>query len=485
MKAKKISNTTIEIEFDSDAQREALANELSYNVPGAENTVAYKTKKWGGKKCFLTPANRIKLGMFKSIFPSHSLVCDKDFSDIGFDDILMFRTNETLDRREYQLRAMNTILKEKIGVCAAIMGAGKTLISAGVCSYHLSLDNRNKVLFIVYDRNILTQTITNFTNYGFNVSQFGDSIKDLSGDIVVATIQSLNNIQKPKEVLKYITFVIMDEAHHSKAKSSRSIITKIPNCNYFIGLTATPYREKTLETAELTSVCGPIIFEYGFAEAIKDLRVAPVKAFFLKSDIDYDIKEEIFDRKNYKLIWDKGIKENTKRNDTIAQILHYCIELLDTPNLVLVDRIEHGIELCNSMRKMPNITATTMYGEDDIITRELKKKALGADTINVLLSTVIKEGIDFKLSPVVAVNASGRKSFISLIQFLGRITRPNKKFKTFRAYIDFIDSTHPYLMAHSKKRMEACKEFGIDVIVCNSVKELIVEIIKHYKEHIK
>ena len=71
------------------------------------------------------------------------------------------------------------------------------------------------------------------------------------------------------------------------------------------------------------------------------------------------------------------------------------------------------------------------------------------------------------------------------VQFLGRITRPNKKFKTFRAYIDFIDSTHPYLMAHSKKRMEACKEFGIDVIVCNSVKELIVEIIKHYKEHIK
>ncbi len=482
LKATKVNNTTIQLEFDNNEQRQSIAKQLSYDIPGAKFSVAYKLKKWGGKKCFLTQADRIKLGFFKTLFPSHSIVCDKDFHDVGFELIELYANNRTYERRQYQLDAINTIFREKIGIINCIMGSGKTMIAAGVCSYHLSLNSKNKVLFIVYDKNILQQSVKNFTNYGFKVSQFGDNVKDLSGDIVVATIQSLNNIEKPKEVLKNVSFCFLDEAHHGKSKTSRKMIAKLPNCQYFIGLTATPHIKKSLETAELTSICGPVIFEYGFTEAIRDNRIAPVKAFFLDLPINYDLKEEFFGRKNYKLIWDSLIKDNIERNDNIALILKYCVELLETPNLVLVDRIEHGAELYNSIKKFPNLTATTMYGCDDILMRTFKKNALQADTTNVLISTVVSEGIDFKVSPVVAINASGRKSFIKLIQFLGRITRPNEKFKTFRCYIDFVDKEHGFLLRHSKERIEVCKEFGIDVQVCSSVKELMIEVIKHYKE---
>lgn len=481
MKATKKSNTRIQLEFDSDQQRSALVKLVSYTIPGYQHTVAYKSKRWDGTKCFLTQANTLPIGLFKTIFPNHSLVFDKDFSDIGFDDMILFR-EKPLERRDYQLDAINTILKNKMGIVNAIMGAGKTLIAAGVCSYHLSL-GKKKILFVVYDRNILAQTISNFKKYGFNVSQFGNGVKDLSGDIVVATIQSLNKIEKPKEVLKHVTFVIMDEAHHSGSKSSRSIITKLPNCEYFIGLTATPHVKKSLETAELMSVLGPVIYEYGFSEGIQDKKVAPVKAFFLDVDPDWDIKEVVFPRKNYKLIWDTAIQSNKVRNQMIADVLHYCVDLLDTSNLVLVDRVEHGIALCDSLRTRSSIKATTMYGSDDIGMREIKKAHLMSDTLNTIVSTVIKEGVDFSISPVVAVNASGRKSFISLIQFLGRITRPNEKFKTFRCYIDFVDHYHPFLREHSLERIEACKSFGVEVVVCKSLKELVVEIVKHYKEH--
>ena len=834
VKATKVNNTTIQLEFDNEAQRESLAKHLSYRIPGAEHTVAYKTKKWGGMKCFLTPANRMKIGFFKALFPQHSLVCDKNFSELGFDDIDLYRNNINLERRQYQLDAINCILRETIGIVNAIMGSGKclgkdtpiimfdgtikkvqdiiagdtllgpdgrkrnvlsvttgkdtlykitpikgdpyvtnsvhllslkltsgvqhnftlsdgtiidkndtdtplfieastlytsntckqwlkawrpdtisfenetspsrllippyilgiwlgdgtssmpeitntdscivnefekyaisigckitdissdnrtskyflsrntsktnsfthglrvlgvmnnkhiplsykrasikdrlellaglldtdgsmskngfdfiqknkalaedvvflcrslglaaymkectktiksinfseqyyrvsisgdcsivpvrvgykkagsrqqkknvlrtsitieengygdyygfeidgdkqfllgdwqvthnTLIAAGVCSHHLSLDKKNKILFIVYDKNILQQTIKNFTKYGFKVSQFGDNVKDLTGDIVVATIQSLGRIIKPKEVLKHVTFTIMDEAHHSKAKSSRTIITKIPNCKYFIGLTATPHIKRSLETAELTSICGPIIYEYGFTEATRDERISPVKAFFLDLPVNDDLKEEIFARKNYKLIWDKGIKENTGRNDMIASILNYCVDLLDTSNLVLVDRIEHGTELCASMRKAPKIVATGLYGANDLLCREGVRNQLADGTINTIVSTVCGEGLDFKISPVIAVNASGRKSFIKLIQFLGRITRPNKKFGKFRAYIDIIDKENPYLLYHSRERMKVCKEFGVDIQICSSVKDFLIALIKYYKE---
>lgn len=484
MKAIRLNNTTIEMEFDSEEQRKQFVSLVSYEVPGSKWSASVQSGMWDGTKCFLTPKNRVKSGIFKSLFPTQPLVYDSSFTDLAFSDIPLFKKNPKFEQRQYQLDAVNTILKHKRGLISAVMGSGKTLIAASVCSYHLS-QGKNKILFVVYDRNILAQTIKNFTAYGFKVSQFGDSIKDLTGDIVVATIQSLSKIIKPAIILKHITFVIMDEAHHSKSKTSKSIVTKIPNCEYFIGLTATPYKENTLELAELVSVLGPVIYEYGFAEAIKDNKVVPVKAFFLDIPVDLDVKEQVFHRRNYKVIWDTAIRDNIGRNKSMGQILSTLTEILDTTQLVLVDRVEHGLQVANSFNQFPNLKVLAMYGEDNIILRELKKESLSTDNTNVLISTVIKEGIDFKLSPVVAVNASGRKSFIPLIQFLGRVTRKNEKFKSFRIYLDSIDRYHPSLLAHSMERVEACKQFGVDVTICKSMNDLLVEVIKHYKQCFK
>lgn len=833
MKAIEINNTTVQIEFDSQEQRKSLASLVSYKVPGSEFSPLVIDNKWDGTKCFLTKTNKIKKGIFKSLFPTHHLVYDTQFKDISFNDIPLFKNNPTVEQREYQLQAINAILRNKIGLCNAAMGLGKclgkdtpvvmadtsikkvqdivpgdkllgpdgkirnvlsvtsgqdtlykiipvkgdsyitnsvhllslkltsgvthnfvladgtkinknetgtlfieaetlynssssksalkawrpdavsfdnetptaalkippyilgiwlgdgasgqpeltgidhevidefsayaqqigckikniqgngrcptyflskdtaktnllmdglrhykllqnkhipveykmaslsdrlellaglldtdgsltdnvfdfvqkkkslcedvvslcrslglaaylkectktikaigfsgqywrvcisgdtsriptriarkkatarlqkknvlrtsisiesagygdyygfeidgdkqfllgdwqvthnTLVAAGVCSYHLKQNSTNKILFIVYDTNILNQTIQKLKAYKLNVTQFGNGIKDLSGDIVVATIHSLNRIKNPKASLKAITFVIADEAHHGKSKSSRSIITKLSACQYFIGLTATPYTEHTIETAELTSILGPVIFTYGFTDGVKAKKINPVKAFFLDIPPDLDIKERVFASKKYKYIWDTAIQCNVTRNNIISDILYYCVSLLDTTNLVLVDRTEHGTELYNNMKAKPNLKITTMFGNDGILLREVKKQDLMDDTLNTLISTVIKEGVDFKVSPVVAINASGRKGFVNLIQFLGRITRPNEKFKTFRVYYDFIDRYHPYLRAHSLKRIKACEDFGIDVVICHSMKELIVETIKYYKQ---
>lgn len=484
MKATRKNNTRIQLIFDSPEQRESVSKLVSYEIPGAKHTAIYKAGKWDGTKSFLTATNTMKLGTFKTLFPTHSLVFDKQFKPLTFEEIPLYINQPHLDRREYQLQAINSILQNKLGIVSCIMGSGKTLIAAATCSYHLSLDSRNKVLFVVYDRNILNQTVTNLTKYGLNVSQFGDGIKDLTGDIVVGTIQSLNNIENPKEVLKYVSFVICDEAHHGKAKSSRDVLGKLPNCQYFIGLTATPHVDRTLDTACLQAVLGPIIYTYDYSEATLDNKIAPVKAFFLDIEPDLDIKELVFDRKNYKYIWDTAIQDNPIRNRQIADMLAYCVGILDTTNLVLVDRVEHGMEVLSHLGKHKSLKATTMFGEDDIALREIKKTSLMADTnttYNTLVSTVIKEGIDFKVSPVVAINASGRKGFISLIQFLGRITRPNEKFGTFRVYLDVIDNYHPMLRNHSAHRIEACKNFGVEVVICKSVKELVVEVAKYYK----
>lgn len=485
MRVENYNHYWLQLYFKDDEEREKFKKLVSFRLPHAKFNTAFKAGHWSGDRIFLTDKNKIPLGLFKYLYPEHELVSDKTFVDISFTDIPLFG-NTKYEQRDYQLKAINTIFKNKRNLIAAIMGAGKTLIAAGAMSYHLKQSATNKILFVCYDKNILSQSITNFKNYGFKVSQFGDGIKDLSGDVIIGTIQSLSRIHNPKEVLKNITMCFSDEAHHGSSKTSRDVLTKLYNCEYYIGLTATPPKKKTVELAELMSVLGPITFEYGFDEATADKKIVPVKAFFLDGSIDLNVKEKVFVRKHYQTIWDNAIKENKYRNDQISLILSSLITLLDTSNIVLVDRVEHGISLIDSLRGQKNISATTMYGSDDIAMREIKKTQLSSDTINTLVSTVLTEGVDLKIAPVVALNASGRKGFIKMIQFLGRIVRGNEKFKNFRVYVDFYDRYHPMLKSHSDARMKACKDFGVEVVTCTSVKDLIMEIAKYYKqvEHI-
>lgn len=482
MKAKEYNHHWIELEFDSKEEQEQFIKKTSYKLEHAKYSSSYKSGLWDGTKKYLTANNKCHKGIFKSIYNNHPLVCDINFNSISFEDIPLFKNNTKYERRQYQLDAINTILKEKYGLITAAMGSGKTLIAAGTLSYHLAQNKNNKALFVCYDKNILTQSIKNFKDYGFNVSQFGDSIKDLSGDIIVATIQSLSKIKDPKSVLKNITFLFCDESHHSKSKTSKTILTKLYNCKYYIGLTATPFKEGTVELAELMSILGPVIFKFGFSDGVQENRIVPVKVFFLDNGCDDKIKEAVFARKNYQFIWETAVQNNSFRNELISKITNTMTNLLNTTNLILVDKIDHGEEVLRALKKQPNLKSLAMYGEDNIFIRESKKQLLSTDNINTLVSTVLTEGVDLKPSPVIAINTSGRKGFIKLIQFIGRITRPNPKFGKFRVAIDFIDRYNPILLYHSNERIKACKSFGLEVVICKSMQELLVEIIKYYKE---
>jgi len=128
------------------------------------------------------------------------------------------------------------------------------------------------------------------------------------------------------------------------------------------------------------------------------------------------------------------------------------------------------------------LNVAQMYGQDNIMVRDMKKEALMKDDVNVLISSVIGEGIDMRVSPVIAVNGSGRKNFISMIQFLGRIVRSNEKFGSFRIYLDIYDTAHPLLKKHSLERIQNCKDTGSEVVICETIQEVITETVTYYKQ---
>jgi len=482
MKATPFDNYWVQLEFSSDRERELLNRAVSYDIPGAQFNPSVQAGFYTSTKSFLTQANKLPLGLWKSLFFDHDFVCDKDFEELSFDSIPLYRDNTKYDRRDYQLSAINSILKQKRGLVCAVVGSGKTLIAAATISYLLEQDSKTKVLFIVYDKNILSQSITNFKTYGLKVSQYGDGVKSFDGDIVVATIQSLSRIENPKKILAPFTVCICDESHHSKSKTSKAVMTKLANVKYFVGLTGTPPKPKSLQLAELMAVIGPIIFEYKMEHGVANGNIAPVKCIFLKLPYDEEVKSQVIDRKNYKHIWDKAIKESKQRNKAITDILKHSVDLLKTPSLVLVDRVEHGNMLADTIRTTSKINVFEMYGQDSIIVRDMKKEALMNDDINVLVSSVVGEGIDMKISPVIAVNASGRKNFVSMIQFLGRIVRSNETFGDFRIYFDFIDTAHPMLKKHSLERIQNCKDTGSEIALVDNIQDALLEIVKHYKK---
>ena len=482
MKATPFDNYWVQLEFSSDKERELLNRAVSYDIPGAQFNPSVQAGFYTSTKSFLTQANKLPLGLWKSLFFDHKLVSDVGFTSLAFDDIPLYRDNTSYDRRDYQLDAINSILKQKRGLVCAVVGSGKTLIAAATISYLLEKNAKNKVLFIVYDKNILSQSITNFKKYGLKVSQYGDGVKSFDGDIVVATIQSLSRIENPRKILTPFTVCICDESHHSKSKTSKAVMTKLVNVNYFIGLTGTPPKPKSLQLAELMAVLGPVMFKYDMQSAVGHGNIAPVKCIFYKLPYDEDVKSQVIDRKNYKHIWDKAIKESNTRNKSITDILKHVISLLDTPSIVMVDRVEHGNLIAEYIRDKSSVNIMEMYGEDSIIVRDMKKASLMNDDINVLVSSVLQEGVDLRISPVIAINASGRKNFINMVQFLGRIVRSNEKFGSFRCYIDFIDNSHPMLKKHSTERVQNCKDTGSEVVICDTMRKVLTEIVLHYKQ---
>lgn len=481
MRASPFDQYWVQLEFNSDEERIRLEKAVSYTVPGSGFNPAFNAGFWNGTKSFLTEGNKLPLGIWKSIFPESNLCVDVGFKDLDYNDIPLYRDNPQYDKRNYQLEAINTILYHKRMIVAAVVGSGKTLIAAATISYLLEKDSNNKVLFVCYDKNILSQSMKNFRNYGLNVTQYGDGVKDLSGDIVVATVQSLSRIEKPRKVLAPFTVCFCDESHHSKSKTSKAVLTRLVNCHYYVGLTGTPFKEKSLQLAELMAVLGPVMYRYGFERAVNDKNIAPVKCIFYKLPYDEEAKSQVIDRKNYKHIWDKAIKESKIRNTAISKILKYAIDLLETPAIIMVDRVEHGNLIAEEVRNKTKVKLLEMYGQDSVIVRDMKKQSLMEDDINVLVSSVLQEGVDLKVSPVIAVNASGRKNFINMIQFLGRIVRGNEKFGDFRIYLDFIDTAHPMLKKHSLERIQNCKDTGSDVVICGTIQEVVGEIISHYK----
>lgn len=148
--------------------------------------------------------------------------------------------------RDYQIEAVNTIwarLKMSSSVlCVMATGGGKTEVMIEVLKKALSVKPDLKAVVLVQKITLLKQTIIRFKEQIDSVSIYcgTEGENDLSGSVVIATIQSIYD-----KKIDGLNLIILDECHNvdqDEGRYSNFFSSNTHDRLKILGFTATPYR---------------------------------------------------------------------------------------------------------------------------------------------------------------------------------------------------------------------------------------------------
>jgi len=348
--------------------------------------------------------------------------------------------NEEYIMRKYQDRAVKTALKNKMGVLALPVGSGKTIV--GLRIIH-EVDYSS--LIVVHTKELLYQWAEKVRDVlGIEPGIVGDNKWEERG-ITIAMIQTLLSRGTDKLQKEY-ALLMFDECHRtSAAEKFYQLGLSLPQI-YRFGLSATPWRRVKGEEIKIEAVVGPIIFEVRAEDLINEKFLAKPKF----EVITYESSMPSFSER-YKELYEDMIMNNDERNRAIVK---KAVELAKKGHRVLIDvkRIEHG-KILKEMLAKEGVKAEFLSSESPNRWEILEDFKEGK--IPVLISTLLKEGVDIpEISAIIL--AGGGKSDIMTIQTIGRALRPKAGMK---AVIVDVQDDDPLLFTHFIERQKALKQY--------------------------
>ena len=373
---------------------------------------------------------------------SHLKKKDIKFSISGYNEKLK-PTNKPnikgITFREDQLRLIEAAIDNQRGLIISPTGSGKTVIAAGL----ISCFKNSKVLFLMHTIDLLHQTAKEFEKFGLkNISIIGAGKKDLTGQIVIATRQTLANINT-KDYFDLFDITIVDESHHAVGGQYETIMTN--NLSIMkIGFTAT--EQKTKEKAlSLEGLIGPVIGELSLEEGIEQGILCKPKVTLIS------IPYKPTDTRQYHKLYEEQIINSRTRNRIVIKAVKKRV-LKNKSCLIMVKEIEHGENLMEMAEVLNLDNIIFIQGKTEGKQRQEVKQALQDKKIKAVIVTAIwREGVNIPSLDCI-VNAVGGKSEIMTLQAIGRGLRTFKG-KEEVEIIDFIDC-HKYLSSHFTRRLQ-------------------------------
>lgn len=303
-------------------------------------------------------------------------------------------------------------------------GTGKTYLSA----FDVKISNPKKVLFIAHRKTILEKSKSTYESIisNKNMKIYGEDDID-NADFIFAMVQTLTREKHLKKFSKdYFDYIIIDEVHHSGAKTYQNIINYF-SPKFFLGMTATPERGDDFDIYELFN--HTIAFEIRLHDALKEKLLCPFHYFGI-SDIEV----------NGKLIDEKTTIKNLVIEERVDHIIeksnYYGYSGLKLHGLIFVSKVDEAKLLSEKLNER-GIKTKALTGEDSDFVRDQAIQDLENGHLEYLITVdIFNEGIDIPcVNQVLLLRPTD--SAIVYIQQLGRGLRKSSN-KEFVVILDFI-----------------------------------------------
>lgn len=280
------------------------------------------------------------------------------------------------------------------------------------------------------------------------------------------------------DFLDTVRAVICDEAHYAGAISYWNVFQYLNNARMRIGMTGTLDKSKKIHMARIKSLMGnPIINVTNKQMIDRGVSAKPhIKMVPITQPTDLDAQVGAYMKKNgmttggtagdlmaYQVTYSLGVIHNQYRNHLIAEIAYQGAKRLNKKAvLIIVNSIEHG-ELISKELDSLGAEYAFIQGKDDTETRNGVLERVNSGELNILIGTkILDAGIDIK-SIQIFIECSGGKSYITLLQRIGRSLRVMEDKKDVYIFDLWDRTTSGPLYKHGKERLKYYREQGFDV----------------------
>ena len=456
-----------------------LADQFTFDVPGAKFSPAYKKRFWDGKiRLFNIQKQEIYVGLLDKIIQfcedhgyTYEFVESKYYG-------LPFEVNEMISKegvkdyitgickykpRDYQIEGVYDALRHNRKLLISPTASGKSLMIYSIVRYFV--ETGKNTLIVVPTTSLVEQMYKDFSDYGWDVGSFCHKIyagkeRETDSQVIITTWQSIYKL--PRKYFERFSVVIGDEAHQFKSKSLISIMTKLADAKFRYGFTGTLDGTQTHKWV-LEGLFGPSYKIIKTDELMKKGHVATldINVLLLKHPPN---KFETFEDEIQYII------NHDRRNKFIRNL---ALDLKGN-TLILFARVEgHGEPLYNliNSNSLEQRHVFFVHGGVDTEDREKVRSITENENNAIIVASygTFSTGINIKNLHNV-IFASPSKSRIRNLQSIGRILRKGNN-KTKATLYDIADdisfkSRKNYTLNHLIERIKIYNEekFNYDIV---------------------
>ena len=458
-----------------------LADQFTFEVPGAKFSPAYKKKFWDGKiRLFNTQTGEIYVGLLDKIIQfctdhgyTYEFVDNKHYGTpfeinkmISKEGVKDYMTAISRHKpRDYQIDGVYDALRHNRKLLISPTASGKSLMIYSIVRYFV--ETKKNTLIVVPTTSLVEQMYKDFADYGWDVGSFCHKIyagkeRETNSQVIITTWQSIYKL--PRKYFERFSVVVGDEAHQFKSKSLISIMTKLSDAKYRYGFTGTLDGTQTHKWV-LEGLFGPSYKIIKTDELMKKGHLATLDINVLLLKHPPNKFETFEDEVQYIITHDR-------RNNFIKNL---ALDLKGN-TLILFARVEgHGeplYELINNNNIIENRRVFFIHGGVDTEEREQVREITEQENNAIIVASygTFSTGINIKNLHNV-IFASPSKSRIRNLQSIGRVLRKGDQ-KTRATLYDIADditykSRRNYTLNHLIERIKVYNEENFDYDIVN------------------